>query len=121
MAIGSSAKKAIIGGVADLTIKNDVAGELNIRPAALQTLELLAQHGGEVPWSWEKISPASRDMVADMIVAELVVEREYCAHAAQLVPDRITLRLTDKGRNVIEIHRKRRIVAGEIKPVEVSS
>lgn len=110
-------RKQEIGGFADVTIKNDVAGELKLGTAAMQTLEYLADRGGEVRWSWEGIQPATREMVADLICAELVKEREYVTSALQL-HGTLTLWLTDKGRNVVEIHRKRKIVASEVKPLE---
>lgn len=101
-------------GVADLTVQNDVQGELKIRQAAMQTLEHIADHGGEINWSWDHIKQATIEMVADMIEDDLIVEREYITHALQ-VNGRLTLRLTDKGRNVVETHRRRKIVAGSVK------
>lgn len=112
-------------GVVDLSIKNDVAGELSLGDKEMAMLEYLADRGGEVPWSWEP-SPGSkatkeqldavRERVADLIVGGLVIEREHVTHAAQLA-GRLTLRLTDKGRNVVETHRKRKIVASDVKPI----
>lgn len=109
----------IIGGVAELEIKNDVAGELKIRPAAMDTLEYIADRAGEIDWSWENIKPETREMVADMIVDGYVVEREYVRSALQ-VHGKLTLRLTDKGRNVVETHRKRKIVASTVKSISAS-
>lgn len=104
------------GGYADLTIQNDVAGELELTEAMTKTLEYLAVHGGEVRWSWEGIKPATKEMVADLIEHGLVKEIEYVTHAMQL-HGQLALRMTDKGRNVLEIHRKRKIVAGEVRPI----
>ena len=103
-------------GVANLTIHNDVAGELKLRPAALQTLEYIADKNGEINWSWENIKPATREMVADLIQDGLVIEREFVTHALQLT-GKLTLKLTDKGRNVVELHRKRKITASAVKPL----
>ena len=113
-----SAPDIELGGFAEVTIQNDVAGELELRPAAMQTLEYLADRGGEVAWSWENIQNATREMVADLIQSELVKELEYVTSALQL-HGRLTLKLTDKGRNVVEIHRKRKIVASAVKPLEL--
>ncbi len=109
---------AELGGFADVKIENDVAGELALRPAAMQTLEFLADHNGEVRWSWDGIKPATREMVADLICDGYVKEMEYVTSALQ-VSGALTLRLTDKGRNVVEIHRKRKLVASAVKPVIV--
>lgn len=105
-----------LGGFADITIKNDVAGELSLSPAMIQTLEFLADHGGEVPWSWENIRPATREMVADLIEHDHVREMEYVTSALQ-IQGRLALRLTDKGRNVVSVHRGRKVIASEVKPI----
>ena len=113
----SAPRAASAGGVADLTIQNDVQGELALRPAAMQTLAYMADRGGEIGWNWEGIKQATREMITDLIEGGLIVEREYLTHALQLNPP-LGLRLTDEGRNVIAAHRQRKIVAGTIKPVE---
>lgn len=100
-------------GVADLKIENDVAGELRLRPAAIKTLEYIAQRGGEVSWTWEGIKQETREMVADLILAGILIEREYVTDARQL-HGRLALKLTDKGRNVLETHGKRKIVASKV-------
>lgn len=112
-------------GVVDLSIKNDVQGELSLGDKEMAMLEYLADRGGEVPWSWEP-SPGSRatkeqldavrERVADLIVGGLVIEREHVTHVAQLA-GRLTLRLTDKGRNVVDKHRQRKIIASDVKPI----
>jgi hypothetical protein len=112
-------------GVVDLTIKNDVQGELSLGDKEMAMLEYLADRGGEVPWSWEP-SPGSkataeqlaavRERVADLIVGGYLVEREHITHATQ-VAGRLSLRLTDRGRNVVETHRARKIVASAVKPL----
>jgi hypothetical protein len=106
-------------GVIDLTIDNDVELELGLanKPGAMMTLSILADCGGECPWTWEGKSHATRELVADLIQMELVKEIEYVTHAMQL-HGRLALRLTDKGRNVIAIHRKRKVVASEVKPLD---
>lgn len=110
-------------GVAELTVKNDVAGELELGQWHTFTLENIADRGGEIPWDWnvmmaKDVTPAKlaarNEMIADLIVHGLVVEREYVTHARQL-NGKLALRLTDKGRNVVELHRQRKIVAGAVK------
>ena len=86
-------------------------------PGAMKTLEYLADRGGEVGWSWDGIANATREMVADLIQMELVQEIEYVTSHAQL-HGRLALRLTDKGRNVVATHRKRKVVASEVKPLD---
>lgn len=107
-----------LGGFADVKIENDVAGELALGVAAMKTLEYIADRGGEVRWSWEGIKQQTREMVADLIQDGLVKEMEYVTSARQL-HGQLSLRLTDKGRNIVEIHRKRKIVASEVRPVIV--
>jgi hypothetical protein len=115
------------GGVIDLTVQNDVEAELGLakRPGAMSTLGFIADHGGEVPWSWEHavrdgkvapLSPATRELVADLICMGLVEEIEYVTSALQ-VNGRLSLRLTTKGRNVVSVHRSRKVVASEVKPI----
>jgi hypothetical protein len=116
------------GAVIDLKVDNDVELELGLakRPGAMGTLEIIAQHGGEVPWNWEYVqdpkggtrplSPATRELVADLIVMGLIEEIEYVTSALQL-HGRLTLKLTGKGRNIVEVHRKRKVVASEVKPI----
>ena len=106
------------GGIVDLRIENDVELELGLagKPGAMTTLEYLADHGGEVGWSWDNIKPQTREMVADLIELGLVKEMEYVTHALQ-IHGRLALRLTDRGRNVVAIHRKRKVTASEVKPI----
>jgi hypothetical protein len=56
-------------------------------------------------------------MVCDLIEANIVVEREYITHALQTRPDRLTIKITDRGRNVVEAQRKRKITAGAVQSV----
>lgn len=110
-------------GVAEITVKNDVAGEFQLGQWHLFTLENIADRGGEIPWDWnvmmtKDVTPARlaarNEMIADLITEGLVIEREYVTHARQL-NGKLALRLTDKGRNVVELHRQRKIVAGAVK------
>ena len=101
-------------GVADLTIKGDALAELALDPRAMQFLEHLIACGGEGSWTWNGLPPAMSSMVCDLIEANIVVEREYITHALQTRPDRLTIRITNKGRNVVEAQKKRKIVAGNV-------
>ena len=107
-------------GVAELTVKNDVMGELRLDPRAFPFLELLLKAGGEAKWTWS-VPEAMREMVADLILADLVVEREHIKHALQTTPDYLTIKITQKGRNVVEAHRQRKIVAGAVQTIPTPS
>jgi hypothetical protein len=64
-------------------------------------VEFLGERGAEIDWDWERCRPDAAAMVADLINKELLLEREYVTHAAQL-RGTLKLRLTDKGRAVLE-------------------
>ena len=104
-------------GVAELKVEGDVQAELDLPDAAIRLFERLEACGGEGPFSWEGIPHEQREMIADMIELELVREREHVSHQWQIKPDRLTMLLTDKGRNVLAAHRKRKIVAGVVKEI----
>lgn len=106
-------------GVAELKVEGDVQAELDLPDAAIRLFERLELCGGEGPFSWEGIPHEQREMIADMIGLELVKEREYVSHQWQVKPDRLALALTDKGRNVLAAHRKRKIVAGAVKDIKI--
>ncbi len=117
--------------VIDLKIVNDVEAELGLdeMPGAMTTLCYLADSGGEVGWNWnggidpktglwKPLSHETRERVTDLINMGLCVEREYVSSAAQAEgTGRLTLVLTDKGKNVVETHRKRRVVMSEARPL----
>lgn len=99
-------------GVVEIKATHDVAGELRLSPPTCKMLSFIAEHGGEVPFTWDSFAQKklaaktlieaqaidqSRDMVVDLINAGYVREREYVAGSNV----RLTLRLTDKGRNVV--------------------
>jgi hypothetical protein len=106
-------------GVADLTIKGDAVDELKLDPRAAPFLDKLIACGGEGDWNWDhpRMPQAMREMVADLILAGILVEREHVTHAAQVKPDRLTIKITERGRNVIAAHHKRTIMAGSIREV----
>lgn len=103
-------------GVADITIKGDAIDELKLDPRAVPFLEQLIECGGEGDWNWDhpRMPQALREMVADLILAGIVVEREHVQHAAQIRPDRLTIKVTEKGRNVLAAHKRRTISIGKV-------
>jgi hypothetical protein len=112
-------------GYVDLTIKNDVQGELALSDPEMKTLAHIAANGGEINWSWNDSSTkrATYDMVVGLINKELVIDREYTTPQTLLQASRVvrtTLRLTDKGRNVVDKHEQRKIVASETKTIQVT-
>jgi len=64
-------------------------------------LGFLADRGGEVPWDWSKVNPDAKAMIANLMNEGLVIDREYVTHAAAF-EHRLVLRLTDRGRAVVE-------------------
>jgi len=64
-------------------------------------LEFVAERGAEIPWDWGKCRFDVKLMIADLINKEVLVEREYVAHAFQTKGD-LKLRLTDRGRAIVE-------------------
>lgn len=105
---------AEIGRVVDLEIVNDVAGELALSEPMIKTLSYLADHAGEINWRRSDVKLATQQMIEQMSEQGLVREREY-HNGVGIVAN--TLRLTDKGRNVIELHRKRAVRVGQSKAV----
>lgn len=127
----------VVPGIAVIDLEAtgpDVAAELGLdkRPGAMTTLGFIADKGGEVGWNWDggidpktglwkPLSREARELVTDLINMELVKEREYVTHAAQAQgTGKLTLVLTDKGRNVVEKMRARKIVGRSPRPITVS-
>lgn len=73
--------------------------KLRLDGSQVRLAEFVADRGGEIPWDWDKCTPAVKEMVAGMINSQVVVEREYSTHAD--VAGRLHLRLTDTGRQVV--------------------
>ncbi len=104
-------------GVVDLTYRDDVAAELALTSAMCKTLCYLANHGGEIPWDWEARPAGTREMVATLINRGLLIEREYWASPLAIKPERLCMRLTDMGRNVVTKLRQPLVaVASEVRP-----
>lgn len=111
-------------GVATITVKGDVMGDLKLDARSIPFMQRLAvSPNGEANWQWippagSKISmgewEAMKSMVCDLIEANLVKEREYVTSSGQVIPDRITLQITDRGRNVLAEHAKMKLVAGKV-------
>jgi hypothetical protein len=91
--------------------------KVRVTTPELKMLEYIADRGGEIPWDWSKCAPPAKAMIANMINNELVIEREYVTHAAQLVGE-LKLRLTDQGRAVLA---QIQAVTVKAKPAEIVS
>lgn len=119
--------------VIDVAVHGDVEAELKLlgKPGAMSTLEYIADQGGEVRWSWEggedprtglwqPVSQQTRELVTDLINAELLREREHVTDARQREgTGMLTLWLTDKGRNVVSKHRAMKMSIGTPRPMTV--
>ena len=105
-------------GVVDLKYVHDVKTELKLTGVQVQILEFVAEppkgERGRVPWSWEQVSPATRNVVADLINRGLRIDQEMMTYAGTRA--RTFLRLTDKGRSVVAELSKTKIVASSVKP-----
>lgn len=66
--------------------------------AAKKTLQEIAREGGEVRIYWERWSPMTRELIADMILADVVKEKVMTYLGGR---EECFLRLTDKGRNLL--------------------
>jgi hypothetical protein len=108
--VNGSPSDISLGGFVDLTIKNDVAEELHLTAHMMHALDVMAEMGGQIRWSWGNVQAQTREMMTQLIGYELVREHGLLEGAC-------SLRLTDKGRNVLSIHRQRKIVASEVKPI----
>jgi len=87
--------------------------ELRVSQPEMRMLEFVAGRGGEISWDWTLVKPAAKAMVANMINAGLVIEREYVTHAAEL-HGILKLAITDKGRAVVDAIKK-----ATVKPMEI--
>lgn len=105
-------------GVVDLSYVHDVATELRLTGVQVQILEFVAEPPkgtrGRVPWSWEQVSPATRETVADLINLGLLIDEIESTYAG--TRGRLFLKLTDKGRSVVAELSKTKIVASSVKP-----
>ena len=112
--------------------KDHAADVLRITPPMRTMLEFVAAHGGEVPFSWDDYTPIHaqnpahaaalagvRELLVDMINARLFFEREYLRSSLQ-VQGRLVLRLTDKGKSVVEALQKPLFVPGTVKSISKS-
>lgn len=101
-------------GAVTIKAEHDVAGELKLSPPQCQILRSLAKSGGEAPFSWDDFRlrreaaktllerqsiDDAENAVVDLINGSYLREREYMTAGSRVV--RGTIRLTDKGRNVV--------------------
>lgn len=123
-------------GVAKVTIENDVAAELGLDkiPLAMETLTGLAGRGGVAPFPHTRfhtkrphpMTGIMTDCVVDLMpmVEKLEAlgliqrERAVVATAEHGFVDML-LKLTDKGRNVVDAYAMKRIRVGEVKDVSI--
>lgn len=115
-------------GAVNIRAEHDVAGELQLSPPKCHILESLAKVGGEMPFSWDDFVTRkagaktlierqaiddAENAIVDLINANYIHEREYMSAANRVV--RGTIRLTDKGRNVVAELAKFKLVADPVK------
>ncbi len=79
--------------------------------AAKKMLGLMADQGGEVRIYWERWNPLTREMVADMILGEVVIEKVMTYFGGR---EECFLRLTDKGRGMVDRIRKERVTTTRV-------
>jgi len=79
--------------------------------AAKKTLVFLADHGAELRIYWERWSPLTREMVADLILGDVVVEKVITYFGGR---EDCLLRLTDKGRKMVDRIKGERINATRV-------
>ena len=105
-----------VGFVAELKVENDVELELGLAryPYVMQLLDWLAQQGGEVAWSARSAHPNTKIVVDGVVKLELC---EIATHDIAHAWGTKYLRLTDKGRNVLSIHKQRKVIIGPMREV----
>jgi hypothetical protein len=105
--------------VAEVKFKNDIETELGLErlPGALPTMCMIADQGGEVPWSAEAAHPNTRRVID--ILIKMIGALELVQHDVQHLYGRTYLRLTDKGRNIVSIHRQRKLEISGMRDVSI--
>lgn len=88
-------------GVIEISYRDDVAKEMGLTAAMCKTLCHFAAIGGEMTWAWEGRPEGTKQMIATLINRGLLIEREYYASPLSIVRERLAMRLTDMGRNVV--------------------
>ena len=117
-------------GAVTIKAEHDVASELKLSPPQCQILHNLARVGGEAPFSWDdfRLRKAAaktllerqsiddaENAVVDLINGSYLREREYMTAGSRVV--RGTIRLTDKGRNVVAELDRFTLTASAVKPM----
>jgi hypothetical protein len=105
-------------GVMELRIVNDIELELGLCniPGAMTSLCMIADHGGELPWSDAHSHPNTNAVVNRLVTMGLFEKIDRAVHHLH---GRTYLRLTDKGRNVVGIHKSRKVEIGGVRDVSV--
>lgn len=117
-------------GAVTIKAAHDVAGELKLSPPKCQILRNLAKVGGEAAFSWDdfKIRKAAaktlverqavddaESAIVDLINDGHLREREYVTAGSRVV--RGTVRLTDRGRNVVAELERFTLTASAVQPM----
>jgi hypothetical protein len=117
-------------GAVTIKATHDVASELKLSPPKCNILRGLAKVGGEAPFSWDdfKVRKSNaktllehqaiddaENAVVDLINDSYIREREYVTAGSRVV--RGTIRLTDKGRNVVAELERFALVASPVRPM----
>jgi hypothetical protein len=101
-------------------VGDDVEADLPIlkKPYAMRILHSLYDHAAskvECPDKRDQMKPEAREAIADLLAADLIVA--HPVHDAQVTQNIKmfckTIALTERGRNVVEAHRNRKIVVGK--------
>ena len=111
----------------DLGLQGERATAHGLVEALVGWLDQIATSGGEMRWSWDKtlppLDPAThpaarvaareqlREGIADLTIANVVEELDSNVYLGAGIT---RMRLTDKGRNLVEKHRRRRITASRV-------
>lgn len=117
-------------GAVTIKAEHDVASELQLSQPKCHILRVLAKVGGEAPFSWDDFVTRragaktlierqsiddAENAIVDLINGGYVREREYMSPANRIV--RGTIRLTDKGRNVVAELDRFSLTASAVKPL----
>lgn len=99
-------------------IGDDVEADLPVlnKPYAMRILNSLYDHAAskvECPYYPHKLKPEAAQAIDELCAADLIIK--HPAHDAQVTPSIVmlvpTIALTERGRNVVETYRNRKLAA----------